>query len=56
MGRRRYLLSYGVRQPCLAVTFSKSFYLLSLNSLKYKIGRLGGLCETVLLNEHSAWH
>lgn len=54
MGRCRYLLSYGVRQPCLAVIFSKLFYLLSLNSLKYKIGWLGGLRE--ILNEHSAWH
>lgn len=41
---------------CLALTFSRSFYLLSLNSLKNKMGLVGGLREAVLLNEHSAWH
>ena len=40
----------------LALTFSRSFSLLSLNSLKNKMGLVGGLCETVLLSEHSAWH
>lgn len=44
------------RAMVLALTFSRSFSLLSLNYLKNKMGLVGGLRETVLLSEHSAWH